>query len=315
MSPTEPLATLTLSSDTAGARLDVLAADLLSLWLPSRTRARKEIKAGRLLLDGQTVEPFTPVSAGQVLTLLSPPPPTRPALDIPIPVIYADDHLAAVLKPAGLLTNGNRPRTLDRALPSVLPSSPQPDALPSPRVVHRLDRPTSGLVLVARTRRAQVALGWQLERRELNKHYRAIVRGRLEGSGRIVSPIDEREAITEWRAQEHTPSLKRGWLTTLDLHPLTGRTHQLRRHLASIGHPILGDAQYAPDDRLKGKGLFLFAAALTLVHPITGESLTIAAAEPSKYDALRRRETRRHARVSGNPRTPDAPPSLEEATP
>ena len=315
MSSPQPLATLVIPPEADGVRVDSFAAQALATWLPSRTRARKEAKAGRLLLDGQPVEPFTAVRAGQTLTLLPPPAPTRPPLAIPIPVIYSDAHLAAVLKPAGLLTNGDRDRTLERALPSVLPRSTQPDALPAPRVVHRLDRPTSGLVLVARTRRAQVSLGWQLERRELKKHYRAIVRGRLEGRGRIDAPIEEREAVTEWIAREQTPSLRRGWLTTLDLHPLTGRTHQLRRHLAGIGHPILGDGLYAPADRLKGKGLFLFAAAVTLAHPITAEALTISAEEPRKYAALRQREARRHARVSDIPRTPGAPQAPEDPTP
>lgn len=315
MSSSIPSASLTIPAEGEGQRLDAFAAAALPTHLPSRTRARKEAKAGRLLLDGEPAAPNVFLQAGQQLTLLPPPPPTRPPIDIDIPVLYVDPFFAAVHKPPGLLTNGNRHRTLERALPGVIPISDEPDALPAPLVVHRLDRPTSGLVLVARTRRAQVSLGRQLQERTLEKLYRAIVRGKLEGSGEVTTPIDGRAAHTLWRAVSHTPSLKRGWLTVVALHPRTGRTHQLRRHLAQLGHPILGDLQYAPEDRLRGKGLFLLAAEVRLAHPITGEPLHIVAPEPPKFAALLSREARRHARVSDSLDTPEAPPALEAPTP
>ncbi|MDG1478218.1 MAG: RluA family pseudouridine synthase [Myxococcota bacterium] len=315
MSSSTPSASLTIPMEGEGQRLDAFAAAALPTLLPSRTRARKEAKAGRLLLDGAPAAPSAFLQAGQQLTLLPPPPPARPAISIDIPVLYIDPFFAAVHKPPGLLTNGNRHRTLERALPGVIPPSDAPDALPAPLVVHRLDRPTSGLVLVARTRRAQVSLGRQLEERTLEKLYRAIVCGPLKGAGEVTTPIDGRAARTLWRAVSHTPSLKHGWLTVVALHPETGRTHQLRRHLAGLGHPILGDLQHAPEAQLRGKGLFLFAAEVRLVHPITGAPLHIVAPDPPKFAALLKREARRHARVSDSRHTPEASSGQEGPTP
>ena len=287
------LADVVIDPTHEGARLD--AAAMACLELPSRNRARKEIKAGRLLLDGVTVETARRVHAGQRLTLFAPPEPP-PVYAREIVVVWADPHFAVVMKPAGLVVSGNRARTLERALPFNLPPPDVADPLPWPRPVHRLDARTSGLVLIARSLRAQVALGRALQERHVRKGYRALVTGRLEGEGVVEHPIEGRDARSRWVALASTRSLHTEWMTAVDLWPETGRTHQLRIHCARLGHPILGDGRYGPDKVLRSAGLFLTAVALELSHPISGEPLTIAVEPPDKFRTFPEREARRWVR-------------------
>lgn len=277
------------------ARLDRFCAHALDR-IPSRAFARKVIKRGGVLLNGETVETSRFVREGDVVELIDTG--RRPArvFELELSVLFEDEHFAVVDKPAGIPTSGLKHRTLEHALPKNLQRSPQPDALPRPRVVHRLDVRTQGLVLCAKTARAQVALGRLFEERRVHKTYRALALGQLEGAGVSDGPIGGRSAVTRWKAIEHTPSLTPGALTTVELHPETGRTHQLRRHLAELGHPILGDDAYTPGKVLKKSGLFLAAVQLDFPHPITGEALTVRRDEPSKFDAQRRRERRRFLR-------------------
>ena len=152
MSSSIPSASLTIPAEGEGQRLDAFAAAALPTHLPSRTRARKEAKAGRLLLDGEPAAPNVFLQAGQQLTLLPPPPPTRPPIDIDIPVLYVDPFFAAVHKPPGLLTNGNRHRTLERALRHWLGQSPPvdvADVVTQDEYTHDVIVPTpDGLTLV-----------------------------------------------------------------------------------------------------------------------------------------------------------------------
>ncbi len=282
-----------LDASSLGLRVDRAAAEAFAI--ASRARARKMVKRGEILLNGVEVETSRFVKVGDRLSLLAPAAPTV-VYERDLPVAYLDDDLAVVLKPAGIPVRDGRLRTVENALPHVLPPSPREDALPRPRAVHRLDVRTSGLLLVARTASADVALGRALAARTVRKRYRAIVRGRLVGEGVVERPIADRAASTRWVATEHTRSLHCDWTTTLDLFPLTGRTHQLRIHCASLGHPILGDDLHTRDGPvLRGAGLFLFAAGLELVHPRTGEPLHVVAEEPAKFGAYRRREERRWA--------------------
>jgi len=285
------LARATLDREHEGLRIDRAA--MLALDLPSRNRARKAIKAARLLVDGAVVETSRLAHAGATLTLLASDVPP-PALETELPIVWSDPHLAAVDKPAGLVTSGHHDRTLARALPWNLPPSEVEDALPYARPVHRLDARTRGLVLVARSHRALVELGRTFQERRIRKRYRALVGARLEGSGVVDEPVSGREARSQWSAVSHSRSLVTDWITTLDLWPETGRTHQLRRHCAALGAPILGDLRYG--SRLRGQGLFLAAVQLELPHPVTGEPLTIALDEPYKFGAFRDREARRWAK-------------------
>ena len=235
------------------------------------TRARKLIKRGFVLLNGDKVETSRFVSAGDIVTI------DMEALtkddlektvvyNFSIPVVYEDEHIAVVHKPAGLVTNGDRLRSLEHALSSNLKKSSEPDAM-VPQPVHRLDLATGGLVCVAKTRSARIMLGAEFEQRNVQKRYRAIVVGRVEeNEGVCIMPIGNKESKTEWKVISRTKSLHTEWITTLDLYPKTGRKHQLRIHCAQeIGgggkHPIVGDKMYTENKHVlcHHKGMFLRA--------------------------------------------------------
>lgn len=282
------------------ARLDRLACSLMTA-LPSRASARKAAKAGRLLVDGAACEASRFVYPGQLVALLEPLGRLPPVLELPLEVAWQDDHVAAVVKVPGVPVNGSRYRTIEHALPFNLEPSSAPEALRRARPVHRLDWGTGGLLLCAKTGTALAALGRIFEERRVQKRYRALAVGRLDGSGRVDVPLDGRAAVSRWAAVEHTRSLRPGWLTTVDLWPETGRTHQLRRHLAHLGAPVLGDRPYGlPGLTLLGKGLYLWAVALQLPHPITGAPLSLEVPEPAKFHSMRRREARRWLRWRGD---------------
>jgi tRNA pseudouridine65 synthase/23S rRNA pseudouridine1911/1915/1917 synthase len=278
------------------ARMDAWSAAALPQWLPSRNRARKAVKSGLLVLDGEPVESSRWLAAGQRVTLYRGPEPTGEPLQLALEIVYEDDQLAVVVKPAGLLTNGNRFATLERALPLALKPSLAPDALSWPSPVHRLDRPTTGLVVCAKTHTAQVWLGQALESRHVHKRYRALLMGRLDGEHEVHEPIDGREAHSTIVPVAHSRSLKTDWITTVELRPHTGRTHQLRRHCAFVGHPVLGDMLYSPGGRtLRSKGLFLQAIGVRLQTP-DGVVHDWAMDELPKFEAQRARDDRRWVR-------------------
>lgn len=285
-----------IGADGDGERLDRYAPRVFPR-LPSRASALKAARRGLLLLDGIPVEASRLLRAGQRLTLLPRPEPPPPVFPRDLDVLYADDHLAVIYKPAGLPVSGNRHRTVEHALPANLGPSAAPDALPLPRPVHRLDVRTTGLLLVARSAAALVGLGRAFEDRAIAKTYVALALGRLVGEGVVHRPVGGRDAVTRYEALRHAPSLHTGWLTEVRLRPLTGRTHQLRQHLASLGHPILGDELYTEAGPvLKGAGLYLSAVGLSLAHPVTGAPLTVESPPPAKFEATLSREARRWRR-------------------
>jgi 23S rRNA pseudouridine1911/1915/1917 synthase len=295
----EPIAEYVVRDDDPRLRIDRMMTERMGL--PSRAAARKVIKRGEALLNGEPVEPSRFVVPGDRIGLLQPVE-LPPVWEEPIEVVWADPHLAAVRKPAGPVVSGNRFKTVEHALPFNLERSTAPDALLLPRPVHRLDARTSGLLLVARSASALVALGRSFQERRVHKRYRALLIGRLEGEGLVDTPLEDRSAVTRWQAAQHDRCLTCDWTTTVDLFPETGRTHQLRRHMASLGHPVLGDELYTEGKVLRGAGLFLFAAGLELAHPIDGQPLRFELPEPAKYEAFRVRELRRwqrHNPVSG----------------
>ncbi|KAL6748430.1 pseudouridine synthase [Haematococcus lacustris] len=174
-------------------------------------------------------------------------------LGLELEVVMEDEQLAVVYKPAGIPTQGPGLNTVHGRLQLVLRPSQALGALNRPQHVHRLDAPTSGLLLAAKTRSTLTALTHAFEHKTVKKRYVAVVRGRLgpEGTcGVVDTPLRGQAAVTEWRVTQVTPSSTWGWLSTLHLWPLTGRTHQLRRHLAeSLGCPILGDTRYRSTTR------------------------------------------------------------------
>jgi len=145
-----------------------------------------------------------------------------------------------------------------------------------------------------------VGLGRAFEARQIKKTYVALALGRLMGQGEVHTDVGGREAHTDYSVLEHAQSLHTDWLSLVELRPHTGRTHQLRQHLASLGHPILGDDLYTPDGPvLKGGGLFLAAVGLELSHPVSGEPLNIQIDPPPKFRSTLDREARRWQRVRG----------------
>lgn len=261
--------------------------------IPSRSNMKKVIKQGALLVDDRPGKKSDWVVEKQQITLVDlenkPPKP----LDIMLEVVVEDEHLAIINKPAGIEVSGNKYYTVQNALVSNIKPSSEPDALKWSRPVHRIDRPTSGLLLVAKTASAIMNLGQQFENRKVKKTYHAIVAGNIPDSGEIISTIEGQEAVTSFKCIDRCPALKTKWLSLVKLFPHTGRTHQLRIHMADYGFAIVGDKKYGDGPLLTGKGLFLSAVELSFLHPHTNNPMSISIDHPKKFDSLLEREERR----------------------
>ncbi|MCK5856692.1 MAG: RluA family pseudouridine synthase [Bacteroidales bacterium] len=206
-----------------------------------------------------------------------------PTIDLAIEVLYEDDYLAVVIKPAGIEVSGNKRWTLEHALSHNLKPSDQPDST-VPEPIHRLDYPTSGLLLIGKTRSVIISLNKLFEERKVKKIYHAICIGEMEGGAMIESDIDDKESKSEYEVLKRVESPKYTYLNLVKLIPYTGRRHQLRKHLESIGNPIFGDLLYSKKGlELKGKGLYLHASSLGFTHPVSNENLIIECVLPSKF--------------------------------
>jgi 23S rRNA pseudouridine1911/1915/1917 synthase len=298
---------ITVPEDCGAIRIDRFAMENFHS-ISSRNQSRKAIKREDLLLNGEVVESSRFVQPGDVLCLKKEPPSRHKIFEIDVPVVYEDEHIAVLNKPTGLIVSGNRYRTLQNSLRHNLQASTLADAMPQPRPCHRLDAPTGGLIVSAKTASAMTKMGQLFEHRKVQKRYRALLVGRLEGEGQVDTPLEGRNALTHYKVVSHNRALKTEWQTTVDLWPHTGRTHQLRIHMARLGFPILGDALYGGDHKiLKGKGLFLRSLGLEFPHPIGGEELCFELEEPSKFENQRVREARRWLQFHGET-TPDPIP-------
>jgi RluA family pseudouridine synthase len=266
--------------------------------IPSRKGIQKAIKRGEFLVDGIPAQTGTWVKPGQKIELRFGREPAGKEFHLQLEVLFEDDHLAVINKPAGYPVSGNRFKTIANALPVNLTVSPEEDRLVSPRPVHRLDSQTSGLLVAAKTHRAQIHLGTLFAEKRVRKRYRAITIGKLERTGRIETELEGKLAVTRYHPVAHTPSLHNRWLTRVDLFPETGRTHQLRIHMSELGHPILGDRLYGADGFiLRGRGLFLCAVELNFPHPVSGEPLRLEIDDPGKFDQIVRWEQHRWERT------------------
>jgi 23S rRNA pseudouridine1911/1915/1917 synthase len=298
-----------IPAGSAPGRADRWAADLSGL---SRSHVQRLISEGRLTVDEQPVKANTILAAGSVLVLDVPPPaPAEPIAqpEIPVRVVYEDEDLLIVDKPAGLVVHpapGHATGTLVNALlgrGEELPGGIAPEGIAGiqrPGIVHRLDRDTSGLLMVARSDAAQASLQAQLKARRIKKTYLALVAGSVSAAaGRIEAPIGRdpgrrtrmavvangRQSTTGYRVRERF----HGW-TLLELDLVTGRTHQIRVHLEAIGHPVAGDPIYGTGTSRRGPAglerLFLHAWRLELTSPSTGRLLRADAPLPPELEVV-----------------------------
>ena len=285
-----------------GGRADRFAADLSGL---SRSRVQRLISEGRVTADGNLVKANTIVPSGAVLVIDVPPP--EPAgiepEAIPLDVVFEDDDVLVVDKPAGLVVHpspGHWSGTLVNALLARDTAYGGIAGVERPGIVHRLDRDTSGLLMVAKTDVAQASLMAQLKARRVKKTYLALVQGAVQaGAGRIEAPIgrdpknrmrmavvaDGRPSVTGYRVRERFPD----W-TYLELDLVTGRTHQIRVHLAALGHSIAGDTVYGTGTARRGpdglERLFLHAWRLVFAAPATGDLVRVEAPLPAELDGV-----------------------------
>src|SRR5437763_534244 len=276
----------------AGARLDQLLAGRLG----SRSRAQRLIDSGRVRVDGAIRPKRHTVAAGERVEVEPEPHPSGPqdagtAADVPFAVAYEDPYLLVVDKPAGVVVHparGHRQGTLSQALAGLAAGGDEPERA---GIVHRLDRDTSGLLVVARSDSVHRRLRALLSTRRLRREYLALVDGRpASRSGTIDAPIgrDRRDRVA-MSIDTDSPRAARTHFEVEELLPTatllrvildTGRTHQIRVHLAAIGLPVSGDPLYGAAGRFGLERQFLHAARLAFEHPVTGERVDVRSELP-----------------------------------
>ena len=282
----------------AGRRLDQALAELLPEH--SRSRLKQWIEAGDVRVDGAPAEPRRKLRGGEQVALTAVPaaPLDDAPEDIPLAILHEDDALLVLDKPAGLVVHpgsGNRAGTLLNAL---LHHAPSLAALPRAGIVHRLDKDTSGLLVVAKTDVAHTNLVRQLAARTVAREYIAVARGDVARATIVDAPIGRHPVqrtsmaiVAKGKpARTHVHIVERFGVATLLRCTLeTGRTHQIRVHVAAIGHPLVGDRAYGPG-RAAGVPDFprqaLHAARLGLDHPVTGGPVTWQVPPPEDLAAL-----------------------------
>ena len=302
--------TLTIPAEHAGQRLDQVLAELLSDF--SRTRIKEWIEAGQVLVDGEKLRPKDKVLGGEQVRVAAVVEESGAveAEQIELNVVHQDRHIFVLDKPAGLVVHpgaGNAAGTLQNALLHLDPKLAQ---VPRAGIVHRLDKDTSGLMVVARTLAAHTALVRAIEAREVEREYEAVCTGVMTGGGVVDAPIgrhpvdrvrmsireDGREAVTHYRV------LKRFRAHThVRLKLESGRTHQIRVHMAHLKHPIVGDPLYGGPlklpkgatqeliEALRGfRRQALHAETLEFVHPVSGEPVRVTAPVPGDMRELLR---------------------------
>lgn len=269
------------------------ACDIFNTYA-TRTAMKKAIKRGELYVNGEKSGGAQWVDEGMTLELYDLEHQAPKEYHLDLDVLFEDDEMAVIWKPAGIEVSGNKFKTIENALVGQLKPSTASDALKWPKPVHRLDKPTTGLLVIAKTGSSIVKLSDTFKERNVRKIYRALVIGDLLAEGLITAPIDDQEAKTFYKTIEQVPSLKCGTLSLLEVELFTGRTHQIRKHLSGLGYPILGDSLYGKEGLIRSdKGLFLSAVELFIPHPKSEEELHIKAPQPAKFDSYIKREQRR----------------------
>jgi len=287
---------LTLPAAAAGDRFDAALARALPQY--SRNRLRAWIDSGRVTLDGRPAPATRRVRGGELVVVAGEPDPREAAFApeaIALAVVYEDDALIVVDKAAGLVVHpgsGNWTGTLANAL---IHHAPQLATVPRAGIVHRLDKDTSGLLVIAKTLAAQTALVRQMQARSVTREYIALAEGDIASAGVVDAPIGRHPTrrttmavvATGKAARTHFAVVERfGAATLLRCRLETGRTHQIRVHLASLGHPLVGDPVYGRKGAVAFARQALHAARLALVHPVSGRGARWESPLPRDFDAL-----------------------------
>jgi 23S rRNA pseudouridine1911/1915/1917 synthase len=255
--------------------------------IPTKSGIKKAIKKELIFIDGILASTSKYISGEEKIELFqSEKSSIFKRLELKLEVLFEDEYLAIIYKPAGILVSGNKFVTIANGLTQNLKKSKQSDAV-KPQPVHRLDYPTSGLLLIGKTSSAIIELGKLFQNAEIKKTYFAITIGAMNTVGHINFLIDEKIAQTKFEVLKTVVSERFGYLNFVKLAPKTGRKHQLRKHVAEIGNPILGDKKYFLEHKiLNGKGLFLHAATLDFVHPFTNDKISITKKLPKKFTKI-----------------------------
>ncbi len=279
-------------AEAAGERLDQLLAGAGAIG--SRAQAQRLIDAGLVTVDGEVRPKRHRVAAGERVEVAAEPAvegATAAVEDVPFTVLWEDEHLLVVDKPAGVVVHparGHRGATLSEALAGRAAGG---EDSARAGIVHRLDKDTSGLLVVAKSEAVHRALQEAIRRRELRREYLALVEGCPPArSGTIDAPIGrDRRVRTRMSTDTDVPraarthfELERAFAgcALLRVTLETGRTHQIRVHLQAIGHPVVGDREYGKADQLGLPRQFLHAARLAFAHPVTGEPIDVSSALP-----------------------------------
>lgn len=288
---------LTIEQGDSG-RLDKVLAGRLTQF--SRSKLQRWISNGLVLVNGQQVADKYKVKIGDqvVVTPEGPHPIDLKPEDIPLDIVYEDDDVLVVNKPQGMVVHpapGHPDHTLVNALMYHSPLSTINGEF-RPGIVHRIDKDTSGLLMVAKNDRAHQSLAAQLKSKTTKREYIALVHGRIkEEKGTIDAPLGRsrkdrkkqaivangRHAVTHFKVLERYRNY-----TLIKCRLETGRTHQIRVHLASIGHPLAGDPLYGPRKTLPGRGQYLHARLLGFVHPTTGKEMVFTAPLPAYFQQM-----------------------------
>lgn len=279
----------------AGLRLDKALADLTNL---SRSQANLAIKEGTVLVNGRTQKAKYNVKTGDIISYEEPKEEVLDYLaeDIPLDIIYEDQDVAVINKPQGMVVHpsaGHSSGTLVNALLYHIKDLSTINGIVRPGIVHRIDMDTSGLLMIAKNDQAHQALASELKDKKSLRKYLAIVHGNLPNDRGVIeasigrSEKDrKKQAVTAKGkpAVTHFKVLERfGSYTLVELRLETGRTHQIRVHMAYIGHPLAGDPLYGPRKTLKGRGQFLHAQTLGFTHPRTGKLVEFSVQPPAIF--------------------------------
>ena len=251
--------------------------------LTTRSAIKKAIKKQVILIDDKIAQTGDWILEGQKIELLQPEI-RQKSFNLKLEMIFEDDYIAVINKPAGYPTSGNYFKTIQNALAFNLKPSEAIDYLDTPQPAHRLDNPTSGILLCAKTNKALIELNRQFQEKEIQKTYTAIVEGDFPEEEQLFEDeIEEKQAKTSIKLLEKI-DYKSTNLSLVAAKPITGRTHQIRIHLANNGYPILGEKQYGPPEIISSKGLFLASTSVAFKHPIHLNNMDFEIKLPKKFD-------------------------------